>query len=226
MGFLKWLNGAPEPQPRFIIGGREAISPNQLGAIYVTSALPSVDMLLEMLFGPGKPGQQLPLARPVFSDPMPARLFLLGMMVASGLIHATKTLGATGLVLQDIMKGTTAELSKLRKPDGLMVNPADVAEVNKLISDFYDLITDEFSNKVDTKPRTPNTEPPKATQLLMSLIVMRYNNGGPSGEAAVAKFQKRGYYDPAYAAMTKLIDEAPKAPLRTLQDMNITFRSA
>src|SRR5258708_36327353 len=105
MGFLKWLGGAPEPQPRFIIGGGEAISPDQRGAIYVTLALPAVDMLIDLLVGVDKPGRQLPLARPVLSDPMPARLFFLSMMVASGFIHATQTLGATGLVLQDIMKG-------------------------------------------------------------------------------------------------------------------------
>ena len=225
MGFLKWLSGEPEPQPQFVIGCGEAITPSQLGALYVTSALPAVDMLIDILFGPDKLGRQLPLARPVLSDPMPARLFFFGMMIASGFIHATKTLGATGLVLQDIMNGATAELSKLRKPDGRLVNPADVAEVNTLISSFYDFITDDFSRNDDAKPSTPNAEAPKATQLLLSLIVMRYNNGGALGEAAVDKLKTRGYYDPAYAAVTKMIDEAPKAPLQTLQSMNITFKA-
>ena len=156
---------------------------------------------------------------------MPTRLFFLGMMVACGFIHATETLDATGLVLQDIMKGATNELGKLRKPDGLLLNSADVAEVNTLISSFYDFITDDLLKNADFKPSTPNSEAPKATQLLLSLIVMRYNNGGVLGEAAVDQLKTQGYYDPNYATVTKLIDEAPKAPLKTLQSMNITFKS-
>ena len=118
-----------------------------------------------------------------------------------------------------------AELSKLRKPDGQLVNPADVSEVNGMISTFFDFIIDDFSKYFDTSITIPNADAPKATQLLISLIVMRYNNGGVASEAAVAKLKARGYYDPAYASVTKFIDAAPKAPLQTLQRMNITFKT-
>jgi hypothetical protein len=153
---------------------------------------------------------------------MPARLYFLGMMVACGFIHATKVLGANGVVLQDIMKGTTAELKKLRKPDGLLVNPADVEQVNSLISSFYDFINQEPAKAADPAQPTSETEAPKATQLLLSLIVMRYNDGGASGELATSKLKAQGYNDPSYADARKMIDDSPYAILRALSAMDIT----
>jgi len=222
MGFLNWFLNAPKPQTRFVIAGGEGITPSQLGAMYVATALPNIDMLIDVLFSSDKPGLQLPLARSVLSDPMPARLFFISMMVACGFIHATKALGTNGLVLQEIMKGATAELKKLRKPDGLLVNPGDVEQVNSLVSSFYDFISAELSKDADSKPSVPNAEAPKATQLLLSLIVMRYNNGGVSGEAATNKLKTQGYYDPSYADITKMIDDAPNVLLKVWHGMNIT----
>ena len=222
MGLINWLFGAPKPQHRFIIAGVERITPNQLGAMYVATVLPSADMMIEVLFSSDKPGLQLPLARPVMSDPMPARLYFLGMMVACGFIHATKALGANGLVLQEIMKGATAELKKLRKPDGLLVNPGDVEQVNTLASSFYDFINAELLKGANSTTSIPEAEASKATQLLLSLIVMRYNNGGASGELATNKLKDQGYNDPSYADIRKMIDDAPNAVMRALYDINIT----
>ena len=222
MGLISWIFGVSKPQHCFIIAGKEEITSSQLGAMYVATVIPSADMMIDVLFSSDKPGLQLPLVRSVLYDPMPARLYFLSMMVACGFIHATEVLGANGLVLQDIMKGVTVELKKLRKPDGLLVNPDDVEQVNLLASSFYDFIKAELLKDVNSTTSKPEFEVSKATQLLLSLIVMRYNDGGTTGELATNKLKIQGYYDPAYADVTKMIDDAPNAVLGALYSMDIT----
>lgn len=202
------------------------MTPHQFGEFFVTSTTPNADMLIQILFSSEGPGQALPLARSVLVDPLPARLHIIAMLVAANFIYPMKVLNVPSSVMQDIMLGVTSELLKLRHPDGKSLNPEDVKSANNMISAFYDLIAEDLAKRESVEAESPHTQPPKATQLLLSSIVMHYNNGGATGKAAVEKLVHQGYYSSAYAAATKMIDGAPIVPLNALKELNVTLKVA
>ena len=156
-------------------------------------------------------------------DPLAARLFLTAMLVASYFVYPVKVLAVDDETKTQIMEGVVAELVKLRKPDGLFVGREDIELVRSLVSSFYDCIVkdmDQGGNR-DAGHPAPHSTPPKATELLLSLLVSHYSGGGPASQAAVAKLAQQGFYHPSYAAVTEMVDEAAHIPHRALANSTV-----
>ena len=208
---------------RFAVDGHGEVTPRQLGASFVQQSFPMSEILADMLFGAGKPGRLLPLKMPVSADPLAARLFLTAMLIASYFVHPVKLLGVDDETKTQIMEGVVEGLVKLRKPDGLLVSREDIDLVRSLVSSFYDCLVkdlDQGGNR-DAEHRAPHSKPPKATELLLSLVVSHYSGGGPASQAAVAKLTQQGFYHPSYAAATEVIDEAAHSPHQALANFNV-----
>ena len=207
----------------FVIDRHGEVTPHQLGASFVQQSFPMSEVLADMLFRTGKPGRLLPLEKPVSADPLAARLFLTAMLVASYFVYPVKVLAVDDETKTQIMEGVVAELVKLRKPDGLLVGREDIELVRSLVSSFYDCIVkdmDQGGNR-DAGHPAPHSTPPKATELLLSLLVSHYGGGGPASQDAVAKLAQQGFYHPSYAAATEMVDEAAHIPHRALANSNV-----
>lgn len=219
MGIFDWLTPSPKNQSHFLSGDGFKWTPNEFGKMFVSTAIPNAEIQIEILFSDGKLGNQLPLARPVLSDVMPAKLYFVAFQVAFSLVYPIEILGVNDDVSREILSGITDELKKIRKPDGSSLSADDVSEINKLISGFFDFIITD-SKELETE----NQEPPRVTQMLLSLIVMRYNNGGLAGERALEKMVKEGYYSNKYSQLTNYISKSRKAPLDVLGGLKIAYQ--
>lgn len=225
---------APEPKEsasppamggsRFSIDNHGEVSPHQLGAIFVQQSFTMAEATVDMLFKPGKPGTALPIAQSVAADPLPARLFLLALLVAAYYIYPMKRINVDQSTRHQIMDGSIAELASLKKPDGRLFGREDIQSVQEMIASFYEYLTNELDappseklDQVDSK-----TTPPKSTELLLSLLVSHYNGGGQPSQRALAKLNEQGFYDPAYASVTQTIDSLGRIPSNALKGLKAT----
>lgn len=219
MGIFDWLTSSPKNQSHFLSNDGFKWSPNEFGRMFVSTAIPIAEIQIEMLFSEGKLGNQLPLARTILSDVMPAKLFFIAFQVAFHLVYPIETLGVNDDVAREILSGITDELKKIKKPDGTLLGADDVSEINNLISGFFDFIIAD-SKELETE----NQEPPRVTQMLLSLIVMRYNNGGLAGERELEKMVKEGYYSNRYVQLTNFINGSRKAASNVLGDLKVVYQ--
>lgn len=214
---------------RFSIDNHGEVSPRQLGAIFVQQSLTMAEATVDMLFKPGKPGTKLPIAQSVVADPLPARLFLLALLIAAYYIYPMKRLNVDQSTRHEIMDGSIAELASLKKPDGRLFGREDIQGVQEMIVSFYEFLIKE---SLDAPPSESleqadaKTAPPKSTELLLSFLVSHYNGGGQSSQRALAKLNEQGFYDPAYASATQTIDNLGRIPSNTLEGLKTTWLTA
>lgn len=240
-GFKVGAEAAPQPpEPkqsastpvvrgsRFSIEKHGEVSPRQLGAIFVQQSLTMAEATVDMLFKPGKPGTKLPITQSVAADPLPARLFLLALLIAAYYIYPMKRLNVDQSTRHEIMDGSIAELASLKKPDGRLFGREDIQGVQEMIVSFYDFLIKEL----DAPPSEilehadPKTAPPKSTELLLSFLVSHYSGGGQSSQRALAKLNEQGFYDSAYASATQIIDSLGRIPSNTLDGLNTKWLPA
>lgn len=217
MGLFNFLKPV-EPHFKFLDG--TTMTPKQFGNFLVTSAEPQIEPLLGLLFDQHKPGFELPLERPVNADPFPAKLFFLGLFLGSSLLHPMTILRTPESIIGDIFSGVQEEMLKIKMPNGLRVNPEDLIEVNKFIDMFNRLIHEELCEKITRDITNPKTLPPKATVMLLSLIILRYNNGNI---AALESIKSHGFYHQDYIELTKAIDEVLVLPMYAINKTQVKF---
>jgi hypothetical protein len=210
---------------RFSIDNHGEVSPRQLGAIFVQQSFTMAEATVDMLFKPGKPGTKLPLAQSVAAEPLPARLFLLALLIAAYYIYPMKRLSVDQSTRHEIMDGSIAELASLKKPDGRLFGREDIQGVQEMIVSFYDFLIKELDapRSERLEQADPKTAPPKSTELLLSFLVSHYNGGGQSSQRALTKLNEQGFYDPAYAAATQTIDNLGRIPSNTLEGLKTTW---
>ena len=61
---------------KFAIDDHGEITPEEFGIMFVRQSFATSEVLVEMLFAAGKPGENYPVRLVVISDPLAARLFL------------------------------------------------------------------------------------------------------------------------------------------------------
>ena len=213
---------------RFSIDDHGEVSPRQLGAIFVQQSITMAEATVDMLFKPGKPGTKLPITQSVAADPLPARLFLLALLIAAYYIYPMKRLNVDQSTRHEIMDGSIAELASLKKPDGRLFGREDIQGVQEMIVSFYEFLIKELDVPLSDKIEkvNPKTAPPKSTELLLSFLVSHYNGGGQSSQRALAKLNEQGFYDPAYASATQMIDNLGRVPSNALEGMKATWLTA
>lgn len=213
---------APMKGSRFTIDNLGEVSPRQLGAIFVQQSFTMAEVTVDMLFKPGKPGTRLPLTQSVAADPLPARLFLLALLIAAYYLYPMKRLNVDQTTRHEIMDGSIAELASLKRPNGKLFGREDIQGVQEMIVSFYDLLTSTPVSATGEQKQTrdPKAVPPKSTELLLSILVGHYNGGGQSSQHAIAKLNQQGFYDPEYASATQTIDNLGQIPSNELSDLN------
>jgi len=229
MGIFDWLSAPSKSQPYFLFGDGSKKTSNELGKLFVIFAMSQAELLLQGLTSNSKIGNKLPLACSISSNVVPAKLYLVAMIVASYITHPIKSLGIPDDVKREILNGVTEELKSIKKPNGSLIHSTDIERTNQLISGFFDFVVSDIERSFDnTEIETSisvNSKPPKATQLLISLIVAEYNGGGLAGKNAVKKLEEDGYYCSQYADTTKFINFVPKASIQSLGKFNISYQN-
>lgn len=210
---------------RFLVDGVGEMTPRVFGASFVQRAFPESQVIVDLLFGAGKPGTRLPIAQSIAASPLAARLFLTALQTASNLTYATRVLVVDSQTQKEVMEGVVAELMKLRKSDGALVGRDDVKMVLDLVGSFHDLIAADMSQHLESQhqSKTARTSPPKSTELLLSLLVSHYSGGGQASQMGIAKLKQQGFYDSSYSVATEVIDVAAHAARKALSAMNVNW---
>jgi hypothetical protein len=229
MGIFDWLSAPSKGKPYFLFGDGSKKTSNELGKLFVIFALSQAELLLQGLTSNSKIGNKLPLALSVSSNVVPAKLYLIALIVASYMTHPIKSLGVPAEVIREILDGIAEELKSIKKPNGSLIHSTDIERTNQLIGGFFDFVVSDIESSFDNpeieNSISENSKPPKTTQLLISLIVAEYNGGGLAGKNAVEKLEEDGYYCSQYADTTKFINLVPKAATQTLDKFNISYQS-
>ncbi len=218
MGLSSWFaDKQGEKRNRFSFSDGRIMSPSEFGEMIGDVGIQTGNQLIEALFMAPQAKGLHSIGSRIKADPMPARLHVYSLLIGAAFVYPMKVLKVPEAPMHQVMQGMNKRMLTLKKPDGKFINPADVQQINEMVSAFYDFAV----NEVSAMPETVK----KSTQLLMHLILSAYNGGGAKGAAAIADFEKSASTDPNVFPLLRTLNEVPMAPLKTFADLGVKYGS-